>query len=130
MSSELAEFTDVTELAEVACEQLRTVLEGTAPRVVAQLRDRILEGKIDGCRYWRGGCGCVLATIAFLEGSDCPPATAMGRPIEDVIRIEDWTQPIRPGDVPDHTAFDHTGPFRAALLVAWIDEFEAERVSA
>lgn len=119
-------------LAEIARTQLRLALDGVESSVAVAgcLRARLTEGRINGETYWRDGCGCPLGTILYFDGADDPAAEAVAMPTGSTYALEDWAHPIRPGDCPDHTLPEDSGPFRAAVLVAWIDEFEAERVAA
>jgi hypothetical protein len=119
-------------LAELARTQLRLALAGTEPEVSGVLRDVVLNGRVDGGTYWRASehVGCPLGWIAFAAGEGLPGAAAYARPTGSTYALEDWAAPIRRDDVPDHTQHEDSGEFRAALLVSWIDEFEAERVVA
>jgi hypothetical protein len=110
-------------LAELARTQLRGVLAGCGVGEVAALRVALVDGRVNGC-------GCVLGTIVHARGSDDIAGDAMTFGTSSTYALEDWAVPIRPGDVPDHTQPEDSGGFSAALLVSWIDEFVAERVSA
>jgi hypothetical protein len=117
-------------LAELARVQLRLALEGVEAPVAGCLRTRLVEGRISGADYWQDGVGCPLGTIAYFDGADDPAEEAMARPAGLTFALEAWVKLIELGDVPDHTQPEDSGEFRAALLLAWIDEFEAGRVSA
>jgi hypothetical protein len=134
MTAEATEQVEATTegLAEIARTQLRLALEGVeSPAAVAgALRTRLMEGLIDGETYWRDGVGCPLGTIAYFDGADDPADEASARPTGSTYALEDWARPIEPGDRPDHTEHQDSGPFRAALLVSWIDELDAERVAS
>lgn len=133
-TSELDE-TEVEErwLDVVAREQLHRVLEDCTPAVIAALRSALVEGRIDGRRYWSidRNCGCVLGTIVHARGSVFVSGDVMERyRLWEVCALEGWASPIRPGDaIYKRGELGHAGPglYRAAMLVAWIDEFEAER---
>lgn len=117
----------------VAREQLHRVLEDCTPDVIAALRSALTEGLVDGRKYWSidNQCGCVLGTIVHARGSVFVSGDAMEYRTPEVYALEGWASPIRPGDVPeDLLPFEADGSYRAAKLVAWVDEFEAERVSA
>jgi hypothetical protein len=118
-------------LAELARTQLWLALDGveSSAAVAECLRTRLVEGRILGETYWQGGMDCPLGTIAYFDGADDPAAEASARPTGSTYALEDWAAPIQPGDVPDLLANEDTGAFRAASLMQWIDEFEAERVS-
>lgn len=126
------EIATIEGLAEVAREQFRQVLDGTTADVVRALRWSLAQGRIDGSTYWRPKLkvGCPLAVVAFAEGHEFPGPVACARPTATTFALEDWAEPIRVDDVPDHTAAENSGSFRAALLVSWIDEFERERVGS
>lgn len=110
-------------LAEIARGQFLAVLEGTEWDVIATLRKALVDGRVDGEEYWhpKDRCGCVLGWIAFAEGHRSPASVAINRPGATTFALEEWAHPIRPDDVPDHTQGEDTGPFRAAVLVSWID---------
>jgi hypothetical protein len=116
--------------------QLRALLD-EHPGAVDVLRERLVDGRIDGGTYWAKDCGCVLGTVAFAEGAENPlmEGFRLGRdpnpsdsPWDPPFwEMEKWAIRIRRGQVPDHTQPEDSGPFRAALLVSWIDEWKAER---
>lgn len=115
--------------------QLRALLD-EHPGAVDVLRERLMDGNVSGYTYWSyvRECGCVLGTVAFAEGVLAPRevATRMAwsgpaRDRRPFRALEDWAVPIRRGDVSDHKQPVDSGPFRAALLVSWIDEWKAER---
>lgn len=119
-------------LAEIAREQFRVVLDGLNPGVIDGLHGALAGGRIDGQTYWRASqkVGCPLGFIAYAEGHEYPARAASCRPTATTYALEEWAHPIRRDDVPDHTRHEDSGPFRAAVLVSWIDEFERERVVA
>lgn len=109
--------------------QLRALLD-EHPGAADVLRERLMDGRIDGGRYWSGKpkCGCPLGTVAFAEDASDPRSLATGLAFTHRFDdLEDWAWPISLGDVEDHTQPEDSGPFRAALLVSWIDEWKAER---
>lgn len=110
-------------LAEIAKAQLHAALDGTAPGVAARLREALMNGWVDGTGYWNRTLevGCPLGWIAFAEGAECPSEMASCRAAGTTYAFEEWAEPIRTEDFPDHTQGEDTGPFRAAVLVSWID---------
>jgi hypothetical protein len=101
-------------LAELARPQLRGVLTGCEPGEVAALRAALTDGRVTGQRYWDPDhcVGCVLGSIAHARGTDGLAGDAMAYTVPTVYALEDWAWPIRPGDVPDHTQPEDSGPFK------------------
>lgn len=96
------------------------------------LREALARGAINGALYWddKHGCGCVLGTVAATEGDPHTSTAAMSLSNElRFLEVENWAVPIRLGQMPDEGARRSSGPYRAAMLVRWIDEWEAERVT-
>jgi hypothetical protein len=113
--------------------QLRALLD-EHPGAVDVLRERLMDGRIDGWTYWAHDCGCPLGTVAFAEYAESPRSAALrlAYPTGPLGRsrfwdLEGWSYAIERGEKPDHTQPEDSGPFRAALLVSWIDEWKAER---
>jgi hypothetical protein len=134
MDTEMVDEVQARGLDVVAREQLHRVLGDCLPGEVGELRNALAEGRVDGSRYWSEtyGCGCVLGTIAHARGErgdEVGPA-AMEFAVATVYALEDWAHLIAPSDLPDLLADEDTGAFRAASLMQWIDEFEAQRVGA
>lgn len=103
--------------------------EAAAPALRAALQ----RGGVNGALYWDPdrGCGCVLGTIAAAGGDPYVSSAAMSLSNElRFLEIENWAVPIRLGHEPDAGARKSSGPYRAAMLVQWVNEWEAERVSA
>lgn len=96
------------------------------------LRDALEAGRVNGALYWddKDGCGCVLGTVAATEGDPHTSTAAMMLSNElRFLEVENWAVPIRLGHVPDEGARKSSGPYRAAMLVRWVNEWEAERVT-
>lgn len=93
------------------------------------LRTALDDGMVDGSMFWDRDDerGCPLA-IVLAAGGDEDPAHAAFK-LRGFESLEGWAQAIEPGDLPDLLAEEVAGPFRAAMLVRWIDEWEAERVA-
>lgn len=132
MVEQVADEVEVRELDVVAREQLHGVLMDCTPDVIAALRAALDEGRVDGSLYWDGtrGCGCVLGTLVHARGVEDVSGTAMEYRSATTYALEDWAHRIHSGDLPDLLANEDSAAFAAACLMQWIDEFEAERVSA
>lgn len=116
-----------------AKEQLGTLLGSIGPEAAATLRAAIMDGRITGDGYWdeTSGVGCILGTAEHARGAEDPARAACHYSAPSTsFALEDFAGPIEQGDEPGIHAFGGSGPFRAAMLVQWIDEWEAERVSA
>jgi hypothetical protein len=113
---------------EDAREDLRRVLDGCSDGEVAAVRNALVAGEIDGWTYQSLGNarGCVLSVIAHERDVDALMDRVDFARALSVGALEDWAALINAGDTPDHTAPESSGPFRAALLVSWIDEWRAE----
>lgn len=127
------------EAHEVDCarQQLWWLLGGCSPGEVAALRAALVEGRVAGWTYAR----CVIGTVAAQRVA--PDASERRMRVMDVAvaivaealaaigggttSLEEWAEPIAPGDEPDYVVNADAGPFRAALLVRWIDEWQGER---
>lgn len=99
------------------------------------LRAALTEGNVNGGIFWNDCAehGCILGTVLAATGAEDPAHAAFT--LRDFEELEAWGEWIRPGDLPNVTIQDATasvtdGPYRAAMLVRWIDEWEAERVAA
>jgi len=108
--------------------QLRALLDqfGGATALKTALQD----GEIDGSIFWshRERHGCVLGTVLASRGAEDPAAAACA--LRGFDTLESWAQRISPGDQPFEASDKDSGSYRAAMLVRWIDEWEAERVVA
>jgi hypothetical protein len=97
------------------------------------LREALLDGNVRGDVYWwaqLGGCGCVLGTVVAARTPDLWDTWTIAHSIGTIGRfgaVENWADTIRIGDYPDYAADEDSGPFRAALLVSWIDEWKEAR---
>lgn len=94
------------------------------------LRTALDGGTLDGGTFWESDeqQGCVLGTVLHAFGDEDPARTAFG--LRGFESLEAWSQHIAPGDIPAADRGEESGPYRAAMLVQWIDEWEAERVTA
>lgn len=94
------------------------------------LRTALSDGMVDGTIFWEpvDDQGCVLGTVLAAHGAFGDPAHEAFT-LRGFESLEGWAQHIIPGDLPDLLAEEVSGPYRAAMLVRWIDEWEAERVA-
>jgi hypothetical protein len=94
------------------------------------LREALVAGNVRGDTYWSHlfGCGCVLGTIVAAKGESSPGGAACELAWRGCFgAVENWAGPIEIEDYPDHATDEDSGPFRAALLVSWIDEWKEAR---
>jgi hypothetical protein len=94
------------------------------------LREALNDGMVDGAIFWNheDQQGCPLAIVLAAHGDEDPAHAAFT--LHGFESLEGWAQHIKPSDLPDLLAEEVSGPYRAAMLVQWINEWEAERVSA
>lgn len=108
--------------------QLRALLDQFGGETA--LKTALQDGEIDGRFFWseKHQYGCVLGTVLNAAGVDDPALTAC--PLHDFAAVEGWATWIWLGDQPFEASDKDSGSYRAAMLVRWIDEWEAERVVA
>jgi len=108
--------------------QLRRLLDEHGGAAV--LRAALDAGEVNGAIFWsdRAQHGCVLATVLAAAGAEDPGPAACA--LRGFGVLEGWAQHVRPGDQPFAASDKDSGSYRAAMLVRWINEWEAERVLA
>jgi len=94
------------------------------------LRAALTDGRMDGSTFWDRdeAHGCAIATVLAASGHEDPAHAAFQ--LRGFEALEAWAQGVAPGDLPNLWADEISGSYRAAMLVRWIDEWEAERVVA
>jgi hypothetical protein len=129
----------MSEYVEGAREELRGLLDECGPGATRELRSALAAGRVDGGAYWSraDGCGCVVGTLIHALRPDLDDSrNVAAMTVELTVRgcrfgeMEAWVSAIKRGHAPDHTASEGSGPFRAAVLVSWVDEWLSEREEA
>ncbi|MEO8082554.1 MAG: pentapeptide repeat-containing protein, partial [Ardenticatenales bacterium] len=92
-----------------------------APLEAAGVLEALRAGRVNGSVYNDGECGCLIGTIAILQG--CGSYDVPGLRPDSSRPAEVWFLAIRRGDTPENNQV-------AAISAGWIEEWIAARPAA